>query len=115
MLAANYLPLIANFKIICIYLHSSNQTNCTYGHTYITHINQQLMRNIKLLLMAVALIMGLASCEKEPSTTPEKAPVIKVDTTEVVLDSHGESIEIGYTIENATAESGNSLDRKSVV
>ena len=60
--------------------------------------------------MAVALIMGLASCEKEPSTTPEKAPVIKVDTTEVVLDSHGESIEIGYTIENATAESGNSLE-----
>lgn len=91
-------------------MHSSNQTNCTYGHTYITHINQQLMKNIKLLLMAATLIMGLASCEKEPSTTPEKAPVIKVDTTEVVLDSHGESIEIGYTIENATAESGNSLE-----
>lgn len=60
--------------------------------------------------MALALIMGLASCEKEPSTTPEKAPVIKVDTTEVVLDSHGESIEIGYTIENATAESGKTLE-----
>lgn len=91
-------------------MHSSYQTNCSYGHTYITHINQQFMKNIKLLLMAAALIMGLASCEKEPSTTPEKAPVIKVDTTEVVLDSHGESIEIGYTIENATAESGNSLE-----
>lgn len=60
--------------------------------------------------MAATLIMGLASCEKEPSTTPENAPVIKVDTTEVVLDSHGESIEIGYTIENATTESGKTLE-----
>ncbi|MBQ8205092.1 MAG: hypothetical protein IJZ78_04645 [Alistipes sp.] len=68
------------------------------------------MKNFKLLLMAATLIMGLASCEKEPSTTPEKAPVIKVDTTEVVLDSHGESIEIGYTIENATTESGKTLE-----
>lgn len=91
-------------------MHSSYQTNCSYGHTYITHINQQFMKNIKLLLMAAVLIMGLASCEKEPSTTPEKAPVIKVDTTEVVLDSHGESIEIGYTIENATTESGKTLE-----
>ncbi len=91
-------------------MHSSYQTNCSYRHTYITHINQQFMKNIKLLLMAATLIMGLASCEKEPSTTPEKAPVIKVDTTEVVLDSHGESIEIGYTIENATTESGKTLE-----
>lgn len=91
-------------------MHSSYQTNCFYEHTYITHINQQFMKNIKLLLMAATLIMGLASCEKEPSTTPEKAPVIKVDTTEVALDSHGESIEIGYTIENATTESGKTLE-----
>ena len=59
--------------------------------------------------MAVALLSGLASCEKEPSTTPEKAPVIKVDATEITLDSHGESIEIGYSIENVEAENRKQL------
>ena len=56
------------------------------------------------MLMAVALIVGLASCEKEPSTTPqEKAPVIKIDASEIELSSHGASIELGYTIENVVA------------
>jgi len=54
--------------------------------------------------MAVALIVGLASCEKELSTTPqEKAPVIKIDASEIELSSHGASIELGYTIENVVA------------
>ena len=56
------------------------------------------------MLMAVALIVGLASCEKELSTTPqEKAPVIKIDASEIELSSHGASIELGYTIENVVA------------
>ena len=61
-------------------------------------------------MMAVALTVGFASCEKEPTTTPEKAPVIKIDATEVTLDSHGESIEIGYTIENVKAENRKPLE-----
>ena len=62
------------------------------------------MKHFKLMLMAVALIVGLASCEKEPSTTPqEKAPVIKIDASEIELSSHGASIELGYTIENVVA------------
>lgn len=62
------------------------------------------MKHFKLLLMAVALIVGLASCEKELSTTPqEKAPVIKIDASEIELSSHGASIELGYTIENVVA------------
>ena len=56
------------------------------------------------MLMAVALIVGLASCEKELSTTPqEKAPVIKIDASEIELSSHGASLELGYTIENVAA------------
>lgn len=62
------------------------------------------MKHFKLMLMAVALIVGLASCEKELSTTPqEKAPVIKIDASEIELSSHGASIELGYTIENVVA------------
>ena len=68
------------------------------------------MKHIKLLLMAVALVVGLASCEKEPSATPEKAPVIKVDAAEVTLDSHGESVEIGYTVENVKDEERKELE-----
>lgn len=62
------------------------------------------MKQFKLMLMAVALIVGLASCEKELSTTPqEKAPVIKIDASEIELSSHGASLELGYTIENVVA------------
>ena len=62
------------------------------------------MKQFKLMLMAVALIVGLASCEKELSTTPqEKAPVIKIDASEIELSSHGASLELGYTIENVAA------------
>ena len=68
------------------------------------------MKHIKLLLMALLLVAGSTSCEKEPSTTPEKAPVIRVDATEVTLDSHGASIEIGYTIENVAAEQRKPLE-----
>ncbi len=68
------------------------------------------MKHTKLLLMALLIVAGMASCEKEPSTTPEKAPVIRVDATEVTLDSHGESVEIGYTIENVAAEQRKPLE-----
>ncbi|MBQ2783697.1 MAG: hypothetical protein IJE99_01705 [Alistipes sp.] len=68
------------------------------------------MKHIKLLLMALLLVAGLTSCEKEPSTTPEKAPLIKVDALEVTLNSHGESLEIGYTIENVRAEERTELE-----
>ncbi len=72
------------------------------------------MKHIKLLLVALLLVAGLASCEKEPSSTPGKTPVIKVDATEVTLDSHGESIEIGYTIENVAAEQRKPLEVESL-
>jgi len=62
------------------------------------------MKEIKKLLMAVLLTLCFAACEKEPATTNDKAPVIKVDATEVLLDSHGASVEIGYTIENVDAD-----------
>ena len=62
------------------------------------------MKQIKLLLMAIALTLGFAACEKEPATTNDKTPVIKIDGTEVLLDSHGASVEIGYTIENVDAD-----------
>lgn len=62
------------------------------------------MKKIKLLLMATLLTLGFAACEKEPATTNDKTPVIKVDTTEITLDSHGESIEVGYTLENVDAD-----------
>ena len=62
------------------------------------------MKQIKLLLMAIALTLGFAACEKEPATTNDKTPVIKIDVTEVLLDSHGASVEIGYTIENVDAD-----------
>ncbi len=68
------------------------------------------MKHIKLLLMALLLVAGLTSCEKEPSTTPEKAPQIKVDALEVTLNSHGESLEVGYTIENVRAEERTELE-----
>ncbi len=61
--------------------------------------------------MALLLIVGLASCDKEPSTTPQKkVPVIKVDKAEIELSSHGESIELGYTIENVDADERKMLD-----
>lgn len=62
------------------------------------------MKKIKLLLMATLLTLGFAACEKEPATTNDKTPVIKVETTEITLDSHGESIEVGYTLENVDAD-----------
>ena len=68
------------------------------------------MKHIKLLLMALLLVADLTSCEKEPSTTQEKAPLIKVDALEVTLNSHGESLEIGYTIENVRAEERTELE-----
>lgn len=58
------------------------------------------MKNFKSLLIVALLALGFAACEKDP-VTKEKAPIIKVDATEIELSSHGESIEIGYTIENA--------------
>lgn len=58
------------------------------------------MKNFKSLLIVALLALGFAACDKDP-VTKEKAPIIKVDATEIELSSHGESIEIGYTIENA--------------
>ena len=58
------------------------------------------MKNFKSLLIVVLLALGFAACDKDP-VTEEKRPIIKVDATEIELSSHGESIEIGYTIENA--------------
>ena len=68
------------------------------------------MNRIQFLLMALFVVVGLVSCEKEPAPTPDEKPVIAVDATEVTLDSHGESIEIGYTIENVTAENRKQLE-----
>ncbi len=62
------------------------------------------MKEIKKLLMAVLLTLCFAACEKEPATTNDKTPVIKIDVTEVLLDSHGASVEVGYTIENVDAD-----------
>ena len=58
------------------------------------------MKNFKSLLIVALLALGFAACDKDP-VTEEKRPIIKVDATEIELSSHGESIEIGYTIENA--------------
>lgn len=68
------------------------------------------MKKIQFLLMALFAVVGLASCDKEPALTPNEKPVIKVDATELTLDSHGESLEIGYTIENVVAENRQQLE-----
>lgn len=68
------------------------------------------MKKIQFLLMALFAVVGLASCDKEPAPTPNEKPVIKVDATELTLDSHGESLEIGYTIENVVAENRQQLE-----
>lgn len=58
------------------------------------------MKKIKSLLLVVLLALGFVACDKDP-VTDAKTPIIKVDATEIELNSHGESVEIGYTIENA--------------
>ena len=66
------------------------------------------MKSVKSLLLIALLALGFVACEKDP-VTDEKSPVIKVDATEIKLDSHGESLEIGYRIENVEPS-----ERKSV-
>lgn len=68
------------------------------------------MKRIELLLMTLFVVVGFASCDKEPAPAPNEKPVIKVETTEVTLDSHGESVEIGYTIENVASQERKQLD-----
>lgn len=68
------------------------------------------MKRIELLLMTLFVVVGFASCEKEPAPAPNDKPVIKVETTEVTLDSHGESVEIGYTIENVASQERKQLE-----
>ena len=58
------------------------------------------MKKIKSLLLVALLALGFVACDKDP-VTDAKTPIIKVDATEIELNSHGESVEIGYTIENA--------------
>lgn len=57
------------------------------------------MKTFKTLLLVVLLAIGLASCEKDPATD-DKAPVIKLDSTEIELEARGESLTIGYSILN---------------
>lgn len=66
------------------------------------------MKSVKSLLLVALLALGFVACEKDP-VTDEKSPVIKVDATEIKLNSHGESLEIGYRIENVEPS-----ERKSV-
>jgi len=66
------------------------------------------MKSVKSLLLIALLALGFVACEKDPATD-EKSPVIKVDATEVKLNSHGESLEIGYLIENVEPS-----ERKSI-
>lgn len=66
------------------------------------------MKSVKSLLLISLLALGFVACEKDP-VTDEKSPVIKVDATEIRLNSHGESLEIGYRIENVEPS-----ERKSV-
>lgn len=66
------------------------------------------MKSVKSLLLIALLALGFVACEKDP-VTDEKSPVIKVDATEIRLNSHGESLEIGYRIENVEPS-----ERKSV-
>lgn len=66
------------------------------------------MKSVKSLLLIALLALGFVACEKDPATD-EKSPVIKVDATEIRLNSHGESLEIGYRIENVELS-----ERKSV-
>lgn len=66
------------------------------------------MKSVKSLLLIALLALGFVACEKDP-VTDEKSPVIKVDATEIKLNSHGESLEIGYRIENVEPS-----ERKSV-
>lgn len=66
------------------------------------------MKSVKSLLLIALLALGFVACEKDPATD-EKSPVIKVDATEIKLNSHGESLEIGYRIENVEPS-----ERKSV-
>lgn len=68
------------------------------------------MKRIELLLMTLFVVVGFASCDKEPAPAPNEKPVIKVEATEVTLDSHGESVEIGYTIENVPSQERKQLD-----
>ena len=66
------------------------------------------MKSVKSLLLIALLALGFVACEKDPATD-EKSPVIKVDATEIKLNSHGESLEIGYRIENVEPS-----ERKSI-
>ncbi len=66
------------------------------------------MKSVKSLLLIALLALGFVACEKDP-VTDKKSPVIKVDATEIKLNSHGESLEIGYRIENVEPS-----ERKSV-
>lgn len=66
------------------------------------------MKSVKSLLLIALLALGFVACEKDPATD-EKSPVIKVDATEIRLNSHGESLEIGYRIENVEPS-----ERKSI-
>lgn len=67
------------------------------------------MKSVKSLLLIALLALGFVACEKDPATD-EKSPVIKVDTTEIKLNSHGESLEIGYRIENVKPSERKSIE-----
>ena len=67
------------------------------------------MKSVKSLLLIALLAFGFVACEKDPATD-EKSPVIKVDATEIKLNSHGESLEIGYRIENVEPSERKSIE-----
>ena len=75
--------------------------------THINNINLFIMKNFKLLLLAIAFVVGFASCEdKAPVTPPEELnkPVLKFDALEVILESRGSTFELAYSVENVLPE-----------
>ena len=55
------------------------------------------MKFTKFIVAALALVVGLTSCEGDPETP---APVIKLGEQSLTLEAAGESQSVGYMIEN---------------
>lgn len=71
-------------------------------------INKRLfnMKKLDQILMLCAVAASLSACEKKSVEVP--APVIQLGQTEVVLESDGAAVSVGYLVEN-------SIDGASVV
>lgn len=64
------------------------------------------MKKLDQILMLCAVVAGLSACDEKPAEVP--VPVIRLGQTEVVLDSDGAAVSVGYLVENA-------VDGESVV